>query len=159
MSGLGWASGWGEAGGSGRCWGEAVRTAAGAGEGGGQRRKRRGGVAAPGSPRCAREIGRQEAAAGNPGAGNGRCRLPDGSPGLRDPQPRCLPPTAGYHPGMLQVSRPLPSGELGVPRVCPGEVALLPWRKSRFPLALPVEMEPQPCSWLGSGGEERVWGN
>ena len=42
--------------------------------GGGQCRKQLWGGwggAAPGSPRCAREIGRQEAAVGNPGAGNG----------------------------------------------------------------------------------------
>lgn len=108
--------------------------------GGGQCRKCWGGAASPGSPRCAREIGRQEAAAGNPGAGNGRCRLPDTPPGLRDPQPCCSPPphlpAAGYHPGMLRVSRPLPSGGGG-------------WGCPRFAL------EKWLCFLVGSSGSLR----
>lgn len=66
-------------------------------EAGGAAQEALGGVAAPGSPRCAREIGRQEAAAENPGAGNGRCRPPDAPQvcGTRGP---AAPPPRGWVP-------------------------------------------------------------
>lgn len=69
---------------------------------------------------------------------------------------------AGDYPGMLQVSQPVPSSGLGVPRICPGERALLPRGKLWFLLTVLVpqalEMEPQPCCQLGFGGEEGAVG-
>lgn len=107
---------WGGRGGSGGLWpalgGGRENGSQGRG-GGGQCRKRWGGLAAPGSPRCAREIGRQEAAAGNPGAGNGRCRLPDAPQACETPPTPLPPPAAGYQPGMLPVCRPLRSEGFG----------------------------------------------
>lgn len=77
----------GEAGGSGlgagrencsRCWGRSAQEAG-------------GGRAAPNFPRCAREIEQQEAAVGNPGAGNSRCRPPDIPQACETPSPAASP--------------------------------------------------------------------
>lgn len=128
-------------------------------EAGGAAQEALGGVAAPGSPRCACEIGRQEAAAENPGAGNGHCARPTPLRSAGPPAP--LPPMAGAtwgcseSPGLSLLgswgARGLPptgssssSGEAAVPS---GHVG-----------AAGVRMEPGPRSWMGFE-EEGAWGN
>lgn len=65
-------------------------------------------------PRCTREIGQQEAAVGNVGAGNSRCCLPNTTWACMMPSP-AVSPHSGY-PGMFRVSRPFLCRE----QRCPG---------------------------------------
>lgn len=81
--------GWGgKVGGSVQPWGEVVRTVARAV---GSAQKAPGLAAAPGSPGCSREIGQQEAAVGNPSAGNSRCCLPNTAWACVTPSPAVSP--------------------------------------------------------------------